>query len=132
MLLYTAIQDAKLGLFVASRGMIVKAGQRTAFEPDIVVFAGPVDDHDIIVPQPVIVAEVLSDSTARKDRTMKLDGYFAVPSIEHYLLVDWEEREITHHRRDGGGLVKPVILREGSLLLDPPGIKIVLAGIFAG
>ena len=66
----------------------------------MVVFAGPMDDHDIITPQPVIVAEVLSDSTARKDRTVKLDGYFAVPSIEH-----------------------PVILRESRRTLDPPGLN---------
>ena len=52
------------------------------------------------MPQPVIVVEVLSNSTARKDRTVKLGGYFAGPSIEHYLIVNWEEREIGDYRRD--------------------------------
>ena len=130
LLLHTAIQDAKLGLFVASQGLIVKAGQRTAFEPDIVVFAGPMDDHDIIVPKPVIVIEVLSDSTARKDRTVKLDGYFAVPSIRHYLIVDWEERKITHYRRENSGMAKPVILREGALTLDPRGLILDISKVF--
>ena len=87
------IAASRLGLFVGAQGLVVKAGPHTAFEPDVVVFAGPMDDHDIIVPQPVIVVEVLSNSTARKDRTVKLEGYFAVPAIKHYLIVDWEERE---------------------------------------
>jgi hypothetical protein len=46
---------------------------------------------------------------------VKLAGYFDVPSIEHYLIADWEEREIIHYRREGGALAKPVILREGLL-----------------
>lgn len=61
---------------------------------------------------------------------MKLAGYFDVPSIEHYLIADWEEREIVHHRREGGGLAKPVILREGVLTLDPPGLRFALSDVF--
>jgi Uma2 family endonuclease len=125
-----AIAAQRFGLFVGTQGLVVKAGPHTAFEPDVVVFAGPMDDHDIIVPPPVIVVEVLSDSTARKDRTVKLEGYFAVPAIKHYLIADWEEREIIHHRREGSGLAKPIILREGFVLLDPPGLRLALAEIF--
>ena len=125
-----AIAAQKLDLFVGTQGLVVKAGPHTAFEPDVVVFAGPMDDHDIIVPRPVIVVEVLSDSTARKDRTVKLDGCCAVPTIEHYLLVDWEERAVTHHRREGSGLTKPVIVRDGSLMLDPPGLTVDISRVF--
>jgi len=73
---------------------------------------------------------VLSDSTARKDRTVKLDGYFAVPSITHYLIVDWEEPEITHYRREGSGLAKPVIVRDGNLMLNPPGLPLDVTKVF--
>ena len=119
-----------LDLFVGTQGLVVKAGPHTAIEPDVVVFAGPMDDHDIITPQPVIVVEVLSDSTARKDRTVKLDGYFAVPSITHYLIVDWEEREITHYRREGSGPAKPVLVRDGNLTLNPPGLALDVTKAF--
>ena len=64
--------------------------------------------------------------------TVKLAGYFDVPSIEHYVVVDWEERELMHHRRTGAGLARPSILNAGILKLDPPGIKIEIAGIFGG
>jgi Uma2 family endonuclease len=124
------IAAARLALFVGTRGLVVKAGPHTAFEPDVVVFAGPIDDHDIIVPRPVIVVEVLSDSTARNDRTVKLDGYFAVSTIEQYLLVDWEERANTHQQREGSGLAKPVIMRAGSLALSPPGLTVDISKVF--
>ncbi len=130
-LLDRAISKSSLTLFVGTQGLIVKAGPRTAFEPDIVVFAGPMADHGIITPNPLIVFEVLSPSAARKDLSVKLAGYFNVPSIEHYVIADWEEREIIHHRREGVGLARPVILNEGILALDPPGIALPLADIFA-
>ncbi len=120
----------RLDLFVGTQGLVVKAGPHTAFEPDVVVFAGLMDDHDIIVPKPVVVVEVLSNSTARKDRTVKLDGYFAVSSIKHYLIVDWEEREITHHRHQCAGSAKPVMIREGSLMLDPLGLSLDVTKLF--
>ena len=124
------IAASGLDLFVGTQGLVVKAGPHTAFEPDVVVFAGPMDDHDIIVPQPVIVVEVLSNSTARKDRTVKLEGYFAVCSIRHYLIVDWEEREISHYRRQGEGSAKPVMIRAGGLMLDPLGLSLDVTKLF--
>ncbi|MGO9173579.1 MAG: Uma2 family endonuclease [Rhodomicrobium sp.] len=81
-------------------------------------------------PDPVIVVEVLSPSTQRKDLIVKLAGYFEVPSIEHYVIADWETSELIHYRREGRGIAPPVILREGLLRLDPPGIAIALANVF--
>ena len=75
--------------------------------------------------------EVLSPSTAKRDLSDKLAGYFQVASIEHYVVLDPEDREIIWHRRAaGGGLDPPVTLREGSLRLDPPGIELAVVDIF--
>ena len=126
----TVSRRGRLVFSSGRRGLSSRLGPHTAFEPDVVVFAGPMDDREIIVRRPMIVIEVLSNSTARKDRTVKLDGYCAVPTIEHYLLVDWEERAITHHRREGSGLTKPVIVRDGSLMLDPPGLTVDISRVF--
>jgi Uma2 family endonuclease len=124
------IAASGLSLSVGTQGLVVKIDLKSAFEPDIVIFAGPMDDHDIIVPEPVIVVEVLSPSTARKDLTLKLAGYFNVDSIYHYLVVDWEEREIIHHRRQGSGLAKPVIVRDGALTLEPRGLVLDITKVF--
>jgi Uma2 family endonuclease len=73
---------------------------------------------------------VLSPSTARTDATTKLNGYFKVGSIQHYLIVDPQRRTITHHKRGSGAGVKTRIVRKGALSLKPPGIKIGLADVF--
>jgi Uma2 family endonuclease len=79
----------------------------------------------------VLVVEVLSRSTAKRDRTDKLAGYFKVPTIQHYLLIDPEKSEIVWHRRTADGALRPpVTRRKGSLRLDPPGIELALADIF--
>jgi Uma2 family endonuclease len=130
-LLEDAIAASGLGLYVGGQGLVVKAGPHIVFEPDIVVFAGLMGDRDIITPDPIVVVEVLSPSTEKKDLTVKLAGYFNVPAIQHYLIVDWEDREIIHHRREGAGLAKPVIVREGSLVLEPPGLMFDVSSIFA-
>ncbi|MGO9171122.1 MAG: hypothetical protein ACLP7P_04045 [Rhodomicrobium sp.] len=46
------------------------------------------------VPNPVIVVEVLSPSSMRRDLTRKVAGYFKVESIRHYLIADAEEAVI--------------------------------------
>ncbi len=129
-LMEDAIALSGLALSVGTQGLVVKAGPASAFEPDVVIFSGPMDDHDIIVPEPIIVFEVLSPSTARKDLTVKLAGYFNVPSIDHYLIADWEDGEIIHYRREGRGLSRPVIVREGVLMLDPSGLELDISKVF--
>ena len=42
----------------------------------------------------IIVVEVLSPSTAAIDHGRKLSGYFSLPSVEHYLILDPERRVV--------------------------------------
>ena len=117
--------------FAAVDGLVVKVDGNTAFEPDVVVYAGPrMQRGEIVVPKPVIAVEVLSQSTARKDLTDKLAGYFRVPSIMHYVIADPDSQELIYYRRQGEGIAPPAILKNGVLRLDPPGIAIELAEIF--
>ena len=80
---------------------------------------------------PVIVVEVLSPRTQAVDTSDKLADYFRVPSIQHYLIVSARRREIIHHQRDGERIVSRVA-NLGSIRLDPPGIAIDVAEIYAG
>jgi Uma2 family endonuclease len=129
-LLEEAIEASGLPLSFGVDGIVVKAGPRTAFEPDVVVFAGQMSYRDIIAPDPVIVVEVLSASTARRDLTVKVSGYFDVLTVQHYLVADWEERKIVHHRRQGEGLAPPEIVRTGVLRLTPPGLDLNVGALF--
>lgn len=131
-LLAAAIERAGASFFAAPDGMTVRVSQHVAFEPDALVAPLPKPERlDLEIPNPVLVVEVLSPSTAKRDLSEKLAGYFQVPSVQHYLVLDPEDREIIWHRRaTAGALEPPLTVREGSLDLSPPGIVLTVADVF--
>ncbi len=82
----------------------------------------------MMVPAPVIIIEVLSHELhdIKRDLTTKLAGYALVQSIEHYLVIDPEERTVLHFRRQGDLLKQISELTEGMLQLDPPGLARIM------
>jgi Uma2 family endonuclease len=112
-------------------GMTVRVEERTAHEPDALVYCGPkLPRTPIEVPNPVIVVEVLSPSTRHIDATRKLAGYFRLPSVAHFLIVDPNKQMVVHHSRGTGDTILTRIVTEGAIALDPPGIEIALADIY--
>src|SRR5215831_13565322 len=74
-------------------GVTVRITSRNAYEPDaLVVCPSPPDLKTMEIPNPVIVVEVLSPSSAADDHGIKLDGYFSLPSVAHYLILDADRR----------------------------------------
>lgn len=126
-----AIADADLPCEMLPDGMTVRIDSRTAFEPDALVRCGkPVPDDAVEADNPVIVVEVLSPSTASIDVSDKLDGYFRLPSVVHYLIVDPRRRTVIHHRRADADLIETRIAAAGGLRLDPPGLTLPVAALF--
>jgi Uma2 family endonuclease len=117
---------------VVTDGATVRIAPKTAYEPDVVIPPLPMPaDTDLEIPNPVIVVEVLSPSSIKRDLTDKVTGYFKVPSIVHYLVCDPEDKAIIRHRRaTGGGLEPPDVLYTGTLKLNPPGISIEIESVF--
>jgi Uma2 family endonuclease len=129
--LLQAVREAGIPFFVAPDGPTVRISKRTAFVPDALVAPLPEPaSTSLEVPNPVIVVEVLSPSTARVDATTKLRGYFQVPSVQHYLIFDTEDGTVTHHKRGTGAVLETRIVAEGVLVLDPPGLEIHLSQLF--
>ena len=125
-----AIEKAGISYYVASDGPTVRIERHKAFVPDALVAPLPEPQfHSLEVANPVIVVEVLSPSTARTDATTKLRGYFKVPSVRHYLIVDPEKRTVTHHKRVGD-TIKTRTVRKGALKLAPPGLDLPLIDVF--
>src|SRR5271166_6867715 len=124
-----AIARAGLPCRMFPDGMTVRISARTAFEPDALVVCPPPPLDAIEIPNPVIVAEVLSPSTAADDHGVKLDGYFSLPSVEHYLILDPDRRVMIHHKR-GADAIETRILRDGLVRFDPPGLEAEIAAFF--
>ncbi len=89
---------------VLTDGMTIAVDVGTDYEPDVVVHCGPpIPLGTIVVPNPVVIVEVLSPSTRRIDSTIKRENYFRVPSVAHYLTFRADRRQVTHWRRRRGG-----------------------------
>ncbi len=132
MALMEAIKHTGVPYFAAPEGPTVRINARKAFEPDALVAPLPEPALDSLeIPNPIIVVEVLSPSTARIDATVKLKGYFEVDSVQHYLIVDPEGKAIVHHRRAASGAIETKLVDSGDLTLDPPGLTIAMAELWA-
>jgi Uma2 family endonuclease len=109
----------------------VRIDANNSYQPDVMVYCGePVSGDALVIANPVIVVEVLSPGNALKDLRDKLQGYFRVPSVQHYLIADPDTRVVIHHARGHDDVVATRIVSEGSILLDPPGLTLALAAIF--
>jgi Uma2 family endonuclease len=87
-------------------GVGVRIDEHTAYEPDAPVYCGSeLPNSAMIVPNPVIVVEVLSPTTEHHGTSAKLIGYFKLASVHHYLVIDPDEHVVTHHApADDGGI----------------------------
>jgi len=125
-----AIKKAGIPFYVGSDGPTVRVSEHKAFVPDALVAPLPLPERTSLeIPDPIVVVEVLSPSTARVDATTKLRGYFEVPSVQHYLILDTEDQTVTHHKR-GASTIETRVVTEGVLALEPPGLELSLADIF--
>jgi Uma2 family endonuclease len=102
--------------------------------PDIVVTCAPLDFSTPRVDQPLMIVEILSPSNQNDDTGRKLSLYLEIPTLMHYLVIHQDRRQIVHHqrRRDLGGVFLTNIAPPDPLRLEPPGIEIGLAAIYAG
>jgi Uma2 family endonuclease len=130
--LANSIRAGRLPCRVLPDGMTVRVDDTTAHEPDALVYGDPrLAPSALEVPNPVVIIEVLSLSTKRIDATIKLAGYFRVPSVMHYLIIDPDKPLVLHHARNADGTILTRIVNDGAIALDPPGIEIAVADIYA-
>jgi Uma2 family endonuclease len=74
--------------------------------PDVAVVCGKLaidPENRNTITNPIVIVEVLSDSTERYDRNDKFKHYLRLPSLQDYLLVDQHEPRIEHYLRNADG-----------------------------
>jgi Uma2 family endonuclease len=126
--LEAAIEHAGVGCQALVDGLAVAVDEETSYIPDTLVNCGePGAPHAMVAPCPIIVVEVMSPSTRGVDTTVKLAGYFRVPSLRHYLIADLARRHVVHYRKQPDETVTVAVTTEGEIAFDPPGISVVVA-----
>ena len=87
--------DMKVGINPASNNRV---GSSYFYYPDIQVTCEPEDDN-YYNRSPCLIIEVLSNSTARIDRSEKLTAYKQLESLQEYVLCSQDSPVIELHRR---------------------------------
>jgi Uma2 family endonuclease len=59
--------------------------------PDILLTCDPDDNNNLVVKNPVLIAEVLSPSTADHDKNFKWSQYRKMPSLRYYMIISQSE-----------------------------------------
>lgn len=112
---------------------IATIGQAVRY-PDAVVTCSPFSNRDRLVPDPVIVFEIVSPTSARTDRITKLREYQAVSTIRRYVIIEWDTIAITVLSRDrADDPFTAAGLAEGDTLVLPEiDIEMPVADIYQG
>ena len=85
-----------------------------------------------IVPEPVVVFEILSPSTASIDRIEKNQDYRLTPSIRHYVMLEQTRQAATVFSRAGDDWVGHVVTGDVVLRLPEIGIELPLREAYIG
>jgi Uma2 family endonuclease len=129
--LLAGIRQRRLPCRVLTDGPTVRIDVTTAYEPDALVYCGEkADPTELEIREPIILVEVLSQSTRRIDVSLKLVDYFRLPSVAHYLIVDPTRPSIIHYSRGGGDTILTRIVTAGRIVLDPPGLELALSDVY--
>ena len=100
--------------------------------PDAFVVCTPVPPRATVVTEPVVVFEVLSDSTAGNDLVVKNAEYRATPSVQRYVVLQQASAAAVVFARKGEDWVTDLLTGDDAVLRLPEvGIEIPLAEIYA-
>jgi Uma2 family endonuclease len=100
--------------------------------PDAVVTCSKVDGLSRLLPEPVVIFEVLSESTGRTDRVTKVREYGAIPSLRRYVIVEAVSPGLLALERNDGAehwTARP-LAAEDTLVMPELGIEIPVSAFY--
>lgn len=80
------------------------------FYPDVMVDCDFDNSEPYFTETPIIIVEVLSKSTRKKDTTLKFMSYLNIPSLKEYVLIEQDFVDVQVFRRSEGWLARHYFL----------------------
>lgn len=116
-LLRAHVRRHRLGEVTTEKALVCLT--RNDYEPDICFFGtakqAVLRPDTLKFPAPDFIAEVLSESTEKRDRTVKLHDY-ALHGVPEYWIVDTEAECVEQRLLKDGRYGEPNVVRAGSLI----------------
>jgi Uma2 family endonuclease len=102
--------------------------------PDALVTCTPITGDEYVTPNVVVVFEVVSATSGRTDRIVKVREYAAVPSILRYVIVESASIGLTVLERQTADQkwTATTPMAEDTMLLPEIGIEIPVAELYEG
>lgn len=118
-----AVTMADMALFLPDSGKV--------YYPDVMVACEP-DGDDRYEMSPCLIVEVLSPSTQRIDRTVKLGEYTSIPTLINYLMISSDPADpfVVQHRRAGDLWVHNVHRADAEVTLTCPEITFRVSDLY--
>ena len=100
--------------------------------PDVIVQCSPLPRDAVSTDTPVVLFEVQSRGSERRDRVEKWQLYQRLPTLQHYVLVERDASAVdVFDRVEGGWLVRPRIESlEGAVELRAIGFSLPMREIY--
>lgn len=131
--LYAALRGGTCEVFTSD--FRVRTSDHEYFYPDVSAFCGEArttDRHDDTSTNPIVLFEVLSQSTEKYDRDVKFRHYGTIDSLTDYVLVSQEDMRIEQYTRQTNGTWnrRDYWNPEEELKIESIGVAIPLARIY--
>ena len=129
--LHASLKGSRCQTYIADMKLFVEAAD-AYFYPDLMVTC---DERDrlpglVALAHPVLIIEVLSDSTAACDRGTKFSAYRKLPGLSEYLLVDIDARRLELFRREADHWLYFDAVEPDRLQLESVGLALSVAEAF--
>ena len=98
--------------------------------PDVVVTCARIDLTTPVIPEPVVIVEVMSPSSEANDTGLRWLAYRKIPSLLHYLVLSQDQRLVQVHSR-AGEIWRERFVSAGVLELDQPPIRLEIDALYA-
>ncbi len=115
---------------VGQAGIVPPGRDGEYYEADLAVTCTPEPPGTRHIVEPVLIVEILSPSTAQRDRGTKLPDYREVATVREILLVSGQERRIQRWRRSGQEWTVRDLIGEAELRLEAFDAAIPLAAVY--
>jgi Uma2 family endonuclease len=114
-------------------GVLRPEGDDSYYVADVAVTCRPNEPGRQAVIDPILIVEILSPSTERHDRRVKLPVYRQIESVSEVLLIDADSHHAELHRRENDRWIVELVSGAGAMLfLASVGLRISMAELYEG
>jgi Uma2 family endonuclease len=129
-----ALKQKPYSVFVCDQRLLIPGGSLYTY-PDVMVVPRPIElqagRKDTVI-NPILIAEVLSDSTKDYDRGDKFISYRSIPTFQEYLLISQDAPHVEHYVKQTANqwLFTEYDGLEETVKLSSIGVEVALADLY--